>query len=896
MDYHKYKSSLKHYLKAKGFNVSNNPMFCFSPNHSNTNDPACLIYDEKFECKSCGIHGDIYDACGILTGITDKAEQFKEVEKTLGGYTPPPENKKPKFELDKNSLQKVLLYARDHAGRKKGVAAFLKQRGYEKEVALKMYNRLGYWPGYDIALKELGRDILKKAGIPGKHPDKCYSSWDHSGVICNLGTGIKLCYYNNDKCEKRGSKTCNTFPMPGKLPEDENSTIILVEAELSAISMCACGFENVYATGGTNGMSKEKCKPLLKYKRILLALDGDNAGRYSSGLDEYFIDKEGKKTQPENIIKKLLKIGYEGKILSAELPEKKDPDDLIRENKIDELKKIIDNAIIYGEEKKKKDPLEEIKIKKNELPFIPLGFDDKAYYVMPNDQNILIRISRGKKSIQNWMEEIADFKWWFDKFSEEDEEGNKKFYQTEAIEWFRTECKKKGLFDDEEVYGFGVHYDNGNYVFNAGDCLFINNKRIEYFEYDSKKIYFRSKRISRFNSKPWTTDNGVNLLKQLNTFKFEKPIEYIAIAGYMALAPFASILNYRPHIWITAKKGQGKTTLIKIIRKALGKSSAMYVDNNPTEASIRQATGKDCVGILHDEAEAKTKSEKISLTGILNLARSAYSGEKISRGTPDHRVVYFYVKNMFCFGSINVTIDNDGDRSRIVICNMKDKTDKNFFEPIKDYSGMRSRIFARIDKLRDYIIEAEKVIIKQGYDSRTSNTYAPFIVGFWMLISDNDFFDGDEKIQRYIIRAIEGIQTNDIRTDEERIIERILQERIKINPSNELTISEMLNPKNTDGSEDHSSGYDYDPILRRYGIRKCDYKGEKVLAINYDHPAITGILKDTPFSSYKEILRRHDFVIEKSAPIYMAGKNDRCILLDWQKLEEKYFLSEEEPY
>ena len=67
MNFEKYKNSLKQYLKIKGHNPSNNPMFCFSPSHSNNESPACMIYDDNFKCGSCGIHGDIYDACEIIT-------------------------------------------------------------------------------------------------------------------------------------------------------------------------------------------------------------------------------------------------------------------------------------------------------------------------------------------------------------------------------------------------------------------------------------------------------------------------------------------------------------------------------------------------------------------------------------------------------------------------------------------------------------------------------------------------------------------------------------------------------------------------------------------------------------------------------------------------------------
>lgn len=935
IDFKKYKPSLKQYLSTKGFKPNQNPMFCFSPNHHNTDTPSCLIYDTHFKCESgsCGIHGDIYDACEVLTGITEKSEQYKEVEQTLGGYTPTPV--KVKFTPDQTSISRLLDYLRNHVGRQKGVMQFLHDRGYSDSIAEKMLPFFAFWPGYDIALQEIGHDILRGAGVPGIGKEKNFSSWDHSGVIVKLGKGLKLCYYQNGKCEKRGSKSCSTFPMPGKLPE--GGKIILVEAEITAIAMRALCFENVYSTGGTNGLTEKAIKEsLLNFEEITFAFDGDVPGFISAGFFEYlkqsletnqitdnsiikFYDYEPKekkyilktdlefaqlkeidKLSEKLSFKKnkfypaiLIKNGFKGIIKQAQLPNGKDFDDIIRDLKFEETAKqnisaILNNALIYNP-KKESNNIKHVDQKEKVVPFLFLGCDDKSYYVLPKTQNIPIRIGRGDNNLKNWIKEIAPAYWWFDEFQKTNIDGDVSFDIGSAIAWFREKSQEKGIFNDERIMGLGAHLDGKSIVFNCGNHLFIDNKKIEYENYKGKNIYIRSKVEIELAGNPWTISEGVNLIKQIKTFNFERPIDYMVIAGYIALAPFASMLTYRPHIWITAKQGTGKSTLlINIIRPLLGENQIMNLEGIVSEAYIRQTAGRDCRIPTIDEFDTHNAYEKSELQRILRFARSCYGGSESGKGTPDHRPIKFLTKMMFCFASVNVQISDDATRNRIVICNMKQKTDSMLMQAIENPDGLRLRILSRLKDLNENIKKAKALIMQAGHDNRTGDTYSPFLAGFWMIISDKLFLEDNEKVCEFIKKSISNIKEYELGGDEDRLLERIFQERIRIKPDYELTVAEILTMH-----EENSLGdfvrLTYDDVIRRYGIRRCRTNKNLILAIDLNHPAIKNILKDTPFSEYKEILQRHNFVIDKSRTVYMSGKNTRCVILDWQKLQEKYF-------
>jgi phage/plasmid-associated DNA primase len=351
LDFGKYKHRLLEYLRYKGFEPPRHEglISCFSPDHDDKN-PSCQVSEESFFCHSgkCGINGDIYDAIGILEGITDRAEQYKFAEKLFDGgatVTPAkpkretePEEEAESFSRDEAADALLEAYLIKNPAADKMIGQFLKTRAaatasgltnYPADVLSFVKKHFFYWPGYDIAKQEIDPAILNRCQIPGINPKFNESSWGHSGVIVKIGTGYKLQFYPENistitdkvkqgikvSCEKRGTKKCHTFPMPGKI--DPAAPVVLVEGEMNAIACAAIGIKNVFATGGTNALTKPKVKAyLLDAKEIILFYDADTSGRKASGIEP--LDEDDKrKTNIPGIIKQA---GFQGIIKIAELP------------------------------------------------------------------------------------------------------------------------------------------------------------------------------------------------------------------------------------------------------------------------------------------------------------------------------------------------------------------------------------------------------------------------------------------------------------------------------------------------------------------------------------------------------------------------------------------------
>ncbi|MDR0663650.1 MAG: toprim domain-containing protein, partial [Spirochaetaceae bacterium] len=396
IDFDKYKPRLKELLKRYHVDLSISPTHCFNKGghkHGDAN-PSLQIFDDSFKCHGCGIHGDIYDAVGILEGITRQKAQYEFVEKLFGGgvSVQPVEQQfnkegrgkeEAKFQPDAGVCKKLEEYLRKNKAAPEMIKRFLDDRAqattnygiseYPSDVEKYIVEQLMYWPGLAEVRKDFGNDNLKKIGVPLVNPNTGYSLWDHSGVVMRLGAGYKLHYYETRycksckkrkgcekkpvaanpqnpycrACEKRNTKCGRTFPMPDTI--DAGKPVIIVEGEMNALSCRAIGIENLFAAGGAYGLTGPVVKQhLMEAPEIIIFFDADGAGRKAAGLEPFDGDDERKTNIPQII----QKTGYAGKIRIAELPPASetgytDQDGLIIAGRRDVVLKAVEEAKEY---------------------------------------------------------------------------------------------------------------------------------------------------------------------------------------------------------------------------------------------------------------------------------------------------------------------------------------------------------------------------------------------------------------------------------------------------------------------------------------------------------------------------------------------------------------------
>ena len=882
-----YKPYLKEYLSTQGIESSKSPIFCFAPDHNNTDTPACILHDDHFKCMSCGVEGDIFDAVGLLHNTTDKAEQLKIIQALFPhGTSPTPTRKQEGFKSSPQAEKNLHKYLWNYKGREELVKAYLKERGCSEEMQDKLWENFGWWPGYTIAEKDCTKHALFNAGIPMMNPKTKTYSWGPAGAVAKIGSGFKLFFFeekgDKKKSKKMGTKKCRTFPFPS-MPQ--GNVCYLVEGELSAAAMRFAGYEAV-ATGGVHGLTKEVSGSLLRYKKIVLVFDGDTAGI------------EGPKG-PSGVMDRLKRVSYTGELSMAKLPEGMDPDDLIKSGKYEDLKKCIDTAKVES----LKDHVarsEEVPVPTITAPFLFLGYDESGYYFMPHNQNIPLRIARGNTALKNNIEELAPHGWWFSNFMLKKNEKEMMFDQIGALTWVRDESYKRGVYDPTKILGIGIHGEGENLYLNTGKSLLVyaTNTEISYGEYFGNLVFSRSRNIISIPDHGWTMEDRKNFVVQLKTFTFENSLDRLCVAGFVAIASYASLLERCPHIWITAEKGAGKTFLLDtIVSPGLGEH-ALHVEGRSTEAGVRQSIGNDCRPVVMDEFEANNKGEEFVIQSILALARSAYGGREVVKGTVGHEAARFKTKMMFCFSSVKTYLTNAADSSRIAMVRMKQSNGR--MTSVPDMAGLRRLIYNRLPELLTNCAAAKQRILTAGFDDRTADTYSPLLAGYWMIISDQDFMDGTDSQNEGMLAAIKEISKDSVEDDESVVFNHILRSNITISPGVTRTVAEMLNKRD----KFTPSKLKYGDVLQRIGIRRLikliDGVDVEILAISCKHSELKRLLYETAYTEYKDVMSRHKAFIpsggdRKHPSLRMSGTTQRCMMFSWGMIE-KEFIGEPDEY
>lgn len=122
----------------------------------------------------------------------------------------------------------------------------------------------------------------------------------------------------------------------------------------------------------------------------------------------------------------------------------------------------------------------------------------------------------------------------------------------------------------------------------------------------------------------------------LQRWRFAHPAGPRLLAGWIGAALMCGALRWRPHLWLVAPRGSGKSTLIAFLTALL--DGVLLSVEDTTEAALRATLECDALPIALDEQEP-AEDQNQRLHRIINLIRIASSGGTVIRGTADHGTV-----------------------------------------------------------------------------------------------------------------------------------------------------------------------------------------------------------------------------------------------------------------
>lgn len=505
-------------------------------------------------------------------------------------------------------------------------------------------------------------------------------------------------------------------------------------------------------------------------------------------------------------------------------------------------------------------------------PFVCLGYDADSYYYQPGATGQVVRLGSSAHGGMNLCR-LAPLAHWETLYP-----SKRGVNWTAAASDLFSRQAAVGMFDPDQLRGRGAWWDRGRCVLHLGDRLLI----------DGQPQAITAPLVSRFHYQraaalqgpgdlpPLSDEEALAVLTIADRFRWEVPASAFLLAGWVTLAPICGALRWRPHVWLTAAAGSGKSAILDRYVSVLLGDMRLVVVGNSTEAGIRQCLRSDALPVVLDEAESNEKADQQRIQSILALARVASSESQATtvKGTPAGEVSRFKVRSMFLLSSIATGLKQGADRRRFAQLTLRNPAeiplsqrqehwqalDRDLDELITPQFG--SRLLARTIGLLPVILRTVQVstrVAARYFDSQAlGDQYGTLLAGAWALQSS--LVPTDEQVQR----LIEGTdwssyrQSNEL-PDEQRCLNRILQHQLRVETGDRgavtrtvLELVEIVSAAVTSPMEAVQPA-DAADLLGRHGLRVRE--GE--LLVSNTAEAIGRILADTPWaSSWSTILGR----------------------------------------
>lgn len=301
-------------------------------------------------------------------------------------------------------------------------------------------------------------------------------------------------------------------------------------------------------------------------------------------------------------------------------------------------------------------------------PVIPLGLDEKgAWFIspighvtfLPNtaSKTPLLFLHAGRTRMLEWAWPRFNAKGGVAGFAAED-----------ALPALLNACAWLGNFSlEDQVRGRGAWLDDdGSLIYHAGNAVFIDGEWRKPGPH-GRHIYPARPPLGRPSprlEREGAGSPGDAMLEVLKTFNWERrELDPLLMLGWTMTAMVGGGLRRRPVAFVNGEEGSGKSTLQELLRLAM--NQALMSTSNTTQAGIYQRVRQDSVAIFVDEMEAKDDTRVVDK--ILELARIAYSGDKMQRGGKDGEGKEFALMSSFMGSSIAKPATNAQDDSRMAV-------------------------------------------------------------------------------------------------------------------------------------------------------------------------------------------------------------------------------------
>lgn len=512
------------------------------------------------------------------------------------------------------------------------------------------------------------------------------------------------------------------------------------------------------------------------------------------------------------------------------------------------------------------------------FPFKVLGYenaDGRIYYwFFPSASETIVRYSSKQLTDESSIKELAPADYWETYYPV----GKGRKIDTASIaEMLRQECTRIGIFDPTiSSRGRGAWYDQGRVIIHNGNELIFENKAYPLGDLASRFAYERRQSMGLVLNKPIPSPKANELIKLLQSFRWEREVSAQLLAGWIVLAPFCGVLNWRPHIWITGSAGSGKSYILNTIARPMMGKFGQPVQSDTTEPALRQMLGNDALPIIFDEFEAEQEFDQIRVQSVLKLARAASSNDSgnLVKGSTRGKSITYQVRSCFAFASISQSLIQYADITRVTTLALgnssseekltNDAKIKQLITP--EYAeGLQSRTIWLLPTILKNIKTFSKAVAQELGETRTGDQIGTLAAGAYSLYRTDEIT---------LERAINWVREQDWKEerikdyskDEYRCLQMLMEHLTRFDADKmtvERSIGELIFIAAGDQCDSNVTIDKAELRLRQMGIY---FKDQMVWISSASNYLKSKVLNNTPWKvKYDKILLRINGAIERES-------------------------------
>ena len=533
------------------------------------------------------------------------------------------------------------------------------------------------------------------------------------------------------------------------------------------------------------------------------------------------------------------------------------------------------------------------------VEFQVLGYNQGSYFYLPRGGRQVVELRAESHSKLNLMR-LAPLQFWESEYA-----GRQGVQWDMAANALIRQCEAAGVYDTSRVRGRGAWWDvdpatgQGAAVLHVGDALVTAAGRVEIGRLPGGKyVYEAAASIDVDTDSPLSAEEANHLVDVAELISWKRPLSAHLFAGWCAVAPICGALRWRPHIWITAGAGSGKSWVIDEVARKLLHTIGLPVQSDTTEAGLRQTLGHDARPVTFDEIEGEDERAQQRVQSVLALARQASSetGAVIIKGSPLGLAKTYRIRSCFAFSSIGVSVDKHADATRVSVLEIepfpgtKEERGAHFKKLVdltaatitEDYAR---RFIARSIRMAPAIRANAATLAAAGAlvigSQRLGDQAGALLAGTYSLYQDDLLTPAKARAWLEQLDWTEQRDTQEA-TDEQRCLNRILEHAVRVQTKSytgDRSVGELIEAA-SGRREDQLSAADAHAYLLRLGVRvEGDAQGD-VFVVASSHSAVARILADTAWSrGWARTLRRLHGAQPTELPVRFAGVRSRGVAL-----------------